>query len=287
MEFNDLKIFLAVASEGGFTAAARKVNCVQPNVTARVKKLEEELGVPLFYRKTREVSLTPHGRQFRKYAERIIRLAKEASFSLQSDQPAGPLAIGVTQTVASAYLPDILRLYHSRHPDVDLTVKTLFGRRFYNELLSQNLDYGLFEIPVNHPDLLTKHSWPQDLVIVSAPDYPFTEDSVTALVFSSSCPYRQVMMNAFQRDGIAIARQLKLLSVDTILACVMGGVGVSVLPKPLVEREYVKPFVKTWPITHDQGFATVCLLKQKDNIDTPQAVAFSQIVREVMDNVKA
>ena len=161
-----------MADEQGFTAAAKKLNFVQPNVTGRIKKLEEELGVQLFYRKNRKVSLTPYGRQFHGYAERIIRLSREAVRSLQSGTPSGPLSIGVTQTVASAYLPEILRVYHSRFPEVELTVRTIFHNSLHDCLLDHTVDYALVEIPVDHPELVIEHAWPQKLVIVSAPNYP-------------------------------------------------------------------------------------------------------------------
>jgi len=284
MELSDLKIFLAVADEGGFTAAARKVHCVQPNVTSRVKKLEEQLGVQLFYRNPRSVGLTPHGRQFYQHAERIVRLSREAVQAFQGDQPKGPLAIGITQTVASGYLPDILRPYHSRYPEVELTVKTLTDAMAPETLLSHGLDCALVEIPLNHPDLLTLSSWDQDLVVVSAQDYPLDrEGGVTALVFSSTCPYRQAMVAAFRREKITVARQLRLYNVDAILACAMGGVGVSVLPRRLVEREHIAPYVQVRPVDPADGTATIRLIRHRESIETQPARLFCEEVNRQMD----
>lgn len=284
MEISDLKIFMAVADEGGFTAAARKVHCVQPNVTSRIKKLEEELGVQLFYRTSRTVGLTPHGKRFYRHAEKIVRLSREAVFSFQDDQPRGPLSIGITQTVASGYLPDILRSYHARYPEVEVTVRTLTDRTVPGVLLNHNLDCALVEIPFNHPDLVSLAAWDQDLVVVSAPGYSLErDDGVTALVFSSTCPYRQAMTAAFQREQITIARQLKLYNVDAILACAMGGVGISVLPRRLVDRPHIAPFVRVRPVDPADGTATICLVRHRDSIEALPARLFFEEVKRMMD----
>lgn len=282
MELSDLRIFLAVADEGGFTAAANKVNCVQPNVTGRIKKLEEDLGVQLFYRQSRGVALTPHGRQFYAYAERITRLSLEARRSLQTERPMGPLSIGVTQTVACGYLPEILRTYHQRFPEVEITVRTLVGKSLPADLLDHSLDYSLLEIPISHPDLVTDRAWPQSLMLVAAPDYPLQGRGVTALVFSSTCPYRRAMLDAFRREQIAVSKQLTLLNVDAILACAMGGVGVSVLPRRLVDRDHIAPYVQTRPVAPEDGTATICMVRHRESVETPQRAAFSQVVQETM-----
>lgn len=280
MELSDFRIFLAVSSERGFTAAAKKLNCVQPNVTARIKKLEDELGVQLFYRSKNDVVLTPSGQQFYRYATRIARLSREASGALKNDF--GPLTIGVTQTVASAYLPEILQAYHARFPRADVTVRTLMGKGLLSDLLDYSVDYGLVEVPVNHSDMVHEHSWSQKLVIVSAPDYPLEGDEVTSLSFSSSCPYRQAMTDAFCYMSIVPLRNLKLLNVDTILACAMGGVGVTVLPKGLVDRKHIAPFVRVHDFPHSDDIATVNLVRHKDSVKTPQMAAFSQLVEATM-----
>lgn len=280
MELSDLRIFLAVTTERGFTAAAKKLNCVQPNVTARIKKLEEELGVQLFYRSKNDVILTPFGHQFHNYATRIVRLSREALQALKNEF--GPLTIGVTQTVASAYLPEILQTYHARFPRADVTVRTLLGKGLHNDLLDHSVDYGLLEIPVNHPDLMNECSWSQKLVIVTAPDYSIKSDDVTSLSFSTNCPYRQAMMDAFRYMRIVAMRNLKLLNVDTILASAMGGVGITVLPKSLVDREHIAPFVRIYDFPHRADIATINLVRHKESVNTPQMAAFSQVVKETM-----
>ena len=94
------------------------------------------------------------------------------------------------------------------------------------------------------------------------------------------------MLDAFRRENIVVARQLKLLNVDAILACAMGGVGVTVLPKRLVSRDHIAPFVHIRSIAWEDGNTSITLVRHKECTDTPQALAFCQVVRETMETLQ-
>src|SRR5215207_8007114 len=102
MELADLATFEAVARRGNMTRAADDLATVQSNVTARIQQLEQELGVPLFYRHSRGVTLTRAGEQLVPYAERVRQLVEEARRRLRdADQPSGPLHVGSLESTAA------------------------------------------------------------------------------------------------------------------------------------------------------------------------------------------
>lgn len=283
MEISDLKTFLAVADEGGFTAAARKLCCVQPNVTSRIKKLEEELGVQLFHRNSRHVEQTLYGRQFYHHAEKIVRLSREAALSFQDESPRGPLSLGVTETVASGYLPSLLQSFQQICPDVELTVQTMESRALPDALLNHSLDIAFAELPVTHSSLKTADYWTQNLVLASSKTYkPAAEKGVTALAFSSNCPYRDVMFAALKRQNIAVDRQLHLYNTNTLLACIMGGVGMGVVPACLVERAHIAPYVDTLPISEQDGTAIISMITHRESVETAAVRAFKENARAMM-----
>ena len=109
MDINELKIFRAVAHKGSISRAAEELHYVQSNVTARIRQLEERLGTALFHRKSKGVALTAAGHLLLDYAERIIRLVREAEEAL-SDQgePKGRLVIGSMETTTAVRLPPLL-----------------------------------------------------------------------------------------------------------------------------------------------------------------------------------
>src|SRR5262249_29394693 len=99
MELSDLHTFRTVARYGGITRAAAELNTVQSNVTTRIRALESEIGVPLFERHARGMTLTDAGRRLLPYAERLSALSREALNVARDDgTPKGPLAIGSMET---------------------------------------------------------------------------------------------------------------------------------------------------------------------------------------------
>ena len=95
MDVDDLKVFEAVARVGSLSRASRELHTVQSNVTARIRRLEEELGVPLFERHSRGVHLTSAGRRLLPYSLESARLLTEARRAVEdSPEPHGTLVIG-------------------------------------------------------------------------------------------------------------------------------------------------------------------------------------------------
>jgi len=283
MEISDLKTFLAVADEGGFTAAARKLCCVQPNVTSRIKRLEEELGVQLFHRNSRHVEQTLYGREFYPHAEKIVRLSREAALSFQDESPRGPLSLGVTQTVASGYLPALLCSFQKMCPDVELTVQTMESRALPDALLNHSLDIAFAELPVTHSSIVTADFWTQNLVLASSKSYDrASEKGVTALAFSAACPYSDAMFAALKRHKIPVARQLNLYNTDTVLACIMGGIGMSVVPACMVQRPHIAPYVETLPVDEQDGLAHISMITHRDSIETAVVRTFKENASAVM-----
>jgi len=125
LQLRSLRLFLAVARLGSFVAAASRENTVQSNVTAHVKKLEAELGVRLFDRRSGDLWLTPAGRRLLGQAEAICRLHDDAVDELTGrGAPRGTLRIGTMETTAAVRLPPVLTAFHRTHPEVDVVLST-------------------------------------------------------------------------------------------------------------------------------------------------------------------
>jgi len=124
LELSDLALFKTVAEAGGVTRAAHRLHRVQSNVTARVKRLEAHLGVPLFVRARRGMSLTPEGRRLLDYADRLLALAEEAQADVGDRSPRGRLLIGAMESTAAVHLPRLLSTLHARYPALEVQLVT-------------------------------------------------------------------------------------------------------------------------------------------------------------------
>ena len=123
MDVDDLRILAAVAKHGSMNRAAVDLHLVQSSVTARIRLLEEELGVRLFVRHSRGVRLSEAGTRLLSYSGRINTLLSEAITAVKEDGiPKGSLKIGSTEPTVSMRLPQIVAEYASEYPAVALTV---------------------------------------------------------------------------------------------------------------------------------------------------------------------
>lgn len=140
-----LHTFIAVAEEKHFGRAARRLHLSQPPVSQRVRQLEEELGVQLFIRSTRQVSLTQAGRELYRRALQLMQdaAAAEAALKRFGSGEQGNLHIGFTRTVASQLLPRLLAYYHEHQPDVNLLLHEDWSAQLTGLVLQEKLDIAL------------------------------------------------------------------------------------------------------------------------------------------------
>ena len=125
MNAADLRVFEAVARLGGMNKAALELNTVQSNVTARIKALEGQLGVSVFDRTNRGVSLTDAGRRLLPYALRVAHLLEDAKrAALDDGNPAGPLTVGSLETTAALDLSPVIAAFVEAYPAAGLSLRT-------------------------------------------------------------------------------------------------------------------------------------------------------------------
>jgi DNA-binding transcriptional LysR family regulator len=124
MELRQLEHFLAVVEEGTFTRAAERLFLTQPAVSLSIKKLEEEIGSPLFARDVHDLSLTEAGRVLADYSRRMLRLRDDATREMArlGSMTAGSLTVAAHEAAAVYLLPVALRTYVQKFPDIKVGI---------------------------------------------------------------------------------------------------------------------------------------------------------------------
>lgn len=235
MELIALRTFQAVVEEGGILAASRKLNTVQSNVTSRIRRLEEELGAELFFRKGRGLELAPSGRVLLDYARRMLLLERETSAAVkQAGEAAGELRIGAMETFAALHLPNALKVVRAEHPRVELRVFTDTSARLIERVLAHKLDCAFVAGPVIHPGLDFDELAVEELVQVHARGAnPVLQPLI---LFREGCAYRSRAL-AWQRAiGHAMADAMEFGTLEGILGCVAVGLGWTLMPRRVVEQ---------------------------------------------------
>jgi DNA-binding transcriptional LysR family regulator len=241
MDAADLRVFEAVARLGGMNRAAGELNTVQSNVTARIRALEEELGAALFRRHSRGVALTDAGRRLLPYAMRILRLFDEAERAVEDDgAPKGPLTIGSLETTAAQRLSPVIAAFGTRYPSVNLVLKTGTNASLVDAVLRFQMEGAFVCGPVNHFDLTHEAIFTEELVLATAARFKHFEDVIgngdfKILVKGPGCSYRQRLEDLLARRGIIGFSRLEFGTLEAIIGCVSAGLGVTLLPRSVLE----------------------------------------------------
>jgi DNA-binding transcriptional LysR family regulator len=261
MEFQDLSTFSAVARCGGITRAASELGTVQSNVTSRIKALEAEVGIPLFDRHSRGMTMTAAGRRLLPYVERLAILSREAMAAARDDGvPKGPLAIGSMETTAAVRLPAVLARFHRDFSAVQLMLRTAPTTALVEAVLDGTLDGAFVCGPIDHPDLAVATAFREELVLVTASRWTSLvalrkgtpKAGPSALVFRIGCSYRQRLEQVFAQFGWPCASRLEFGTLDGILGCVAADVGVTLLPRAVVERSGLNGSIRAHSLNNSQ-----------------------------------
>ncbi|PKO94425.1 MAG: transcriptional regulator [Betaproteobacteria bacterium HGW-Betaproteobacteria-10] len=235
MELVALRTFQTVVEEGGILAASRKLNTVQSNVTGRIRRLEEELGAPLFFRQGRGLELAPSGRVLLDYARRMLRLERETMAAVrQVGESEGELRIGTMETFAALHLPGALKIVRSQHPRLELRVTTNTSAQLIENVLNHKLDCAFVAGPLTHPALVFDELVIEELVQISARGADPVQQPL--ILFREGCAYRSRALAWQRTTGHVIADAMEFGTLEGILGCVAVGLGWTLMPRRVVEQ---------------------------------------------------
>lgn len=254
MDLMDLNVFRNVVEAGGVTKAAARLGRVQSNVTARIRKLEEDLDVPLFERDGRGVRLAPAGMVLLPYAERLLEMAREAREAVRGGALSGTLRLGAMESTAAARLPGPLAAFHRRHPDITLELRTGHTRLLVTQVLAGELDAALVAGPVQDPRLEARPVFVEDLLVAMPADgTEIGTRALSLLVFQPGCSYRRVLEDWVAAHGVVPDRLVEMNSYHAILGCVTAGMGIALVPASLVEGYPGRDGLRLVPLPAETG----------------------------------
>ncbi len=235
MELLALKTFQAVVEEGGILAASRRLNTVQSNVTGRIRRLEEELGTDLFFRKGRNLELAPSGKVLLDYTRRMLMLERQTAAAVrQVGENVGELRIGAMETFAALHLPRALKAVRSQHPGMELRVSTDTSAALADKVIHHKLDCAFIAGPVNHPELIFEPLVVEELVLVHATGVDPV--NLPLILFREGCAYRARALSWQRMQGHAVADAMEFGTLEGILGCVSVGLGWTLMPRRVVEQ---------------------------------------------------
>src|ERR671939_41340 len=174
MELHQLAYFESVSRHLHFTRAADELNVAQPSVSQQIRKLEAELGTPLFHRMKRRVALTEAGQTFLPHARAVLQRLEEARLEVQelSGLRKGSLAVGAPPSVGTHLLPKALAAFSREHPGISMTFREGGSRTLVKLLEDGELDLAVVIQPIKHSVLETLPLLEEELLLAVPLGHP-------------------------------------------------------------------------------------------------------------------
>lgn len=266
MDLKRLKTFVRAAGTLNLSEAARQIHRTQSSVTEQIQALEADVGVALFDRSNRKLALTAAGACLLDYAHRLIDLADEARDAVlaAAGSPCRTLEVGGIETIAAAFLPDVVARMAAVHPDIAVRVTVAQTSELHTKVRDGTLDAVLFfGTRTPDDDVACSVITQAPLVLIAPTGHPLATRASAGhgdvaherfLVTGRGCAYRRIFEAAFRSsvDGEPVIAG-EFDSVAAIVRLVERGLGCAIVPRMVPALADARVAIVPW---HGEG-ATV------------------------------
>ena len=251
MNLRDLKYLVALAEHKHFGRAAAACFVSQPTLSTQIKKLEEELGVPLVERAPRKVMLTPTGREAAARARGIVAEVEQLREAARRsrDPEAGTVRLGIFPTLGPYLLPHVVPAIRARFPQLELLLVEEKSDVLLTQLRNGQLDAALLALPLHDEQLHTEFLFEEPFVLAAPEGHPLAAhatlrmadlaDQRLLLLQDGHC-LRDQALDVCHLAGALEKSEFQATSLETLRQMVAANVGVTLLPmlavKPPVAR---------------------------------------------------
>ena len=247
MEFHDLEVFTVVTKEKSFSKAARKLFRTQPAVSLSIRRIEDEIGWPVFDRSTKEPSLTDTGVLLYEYAEKLLNLRNQIRPKIEElrNVETGRIRIGANE-IGAIFLLSKIAEYRKRHPKVKIEVIRSQSKEIPYDIQNRSLDLGIVSYDVREPDLVATTVYEDRLCLVVYPTHPLAKQKQVPLkrlgeeVFAAhnvDSKFRSKIIQIFERHGIPLQMPVELPTIESIKKFVQMKQALALVPKMCIQSE--------------------------------------------------
>ena len=247
INFKLIGTFLSVAQNESFRRAAEETNRSLPAVSMQVKQLEEQLGVALFQRTTRKVTLTQEGEQLLISARKALAELEVGLSHIQhaADVQQGHLSFACVPTIASTRLPAILTAFAKKYPGISVHVRELTNQDLLEAVRRREVDFAIGPVPEKKGELEFAPIFVDDYCAMLPRGYQDNGrasislrelSKLPLLKLSSSTAFRDHVDNALKANGLSHESNYEFMQVTTLVAMAEAGLGIALLPRVALPR---------------------------------------------------
>ncbi len=284
----ELHLFQLVAETGSFTKAGQRAGLTQSAITRQISGMEQRLGVLLFERTTRQVSLTPAGKSLHKKSAPILDATSAALHHLQHEFNLVPktLRVGMARSIGLAYLPGFFFAFQRKFPEVQIQVVQLTSREILDAVEAKNLDAGLLCPPPRlSRGLQITHQFNDEFTFIAPPRFQLSEnlartnlktlkknlDGQRWLMIDRESNTGKQLRHWLEEQNWRIEPAMELDSFDVIVNLVSLGLGVSIVPHRVLPIYEQRRAVKRISMAH--RFSRELVVVVRKNRQPPRHLA--------------
>jgi DNA-binding transcriptional LysR family regulator len=291
MEMTQLEFFLQVVAEGSFSKAAERVGRTQPAVSIAVRRLEEEVGAPLFDRSQKTPTLTEAGAVIQDYARRILSLRDQARGAVSELRALrrGLVRVGANESTSLYLLPQVILAFRDRHPEVKVEIYRHHSERLPREVLQGNVDFAVLAFEPEDRDLDSFCVLRDELALILNPAHPLSSREEVTVEELGGEPFlahnvrtgsRNRVVEAFAEHHTPLNITLELATVETIKRFVLLNVGLAFVPRMCVREELERGALASVPVRGLSYARTLWVTHRRNATFSHAAAAFLSVLRQ-------
>jgi DNA-binding transcriptional LysR family regulator len=266
-----LRVFEAVARNLSFSRASRELHLTQPGISMQVKKLEEQVGLPLFERIGKKTFLTEAGAELHRHSRVVAQQLRDAEEALAARKglTQGRLHITMVST-AKYFAPPLLARFLKQHPGVSVKLSANNRETVLRQLADNEVDFAIMGRPPQRMETVAEAFARHPHVIIAAPDHPLAGKRriplerlarETFLIREPGSGTRGLLERLFAERGLPLNVSMEIASNETIKQAVIAGMGISFISRHTIELELKTrrlvvldlqglPIVRDWHVVH-------------------------------------
>ncbi len=290
MNLRDLNYLVSLADYGHFGKAAEMCFVSQPTLSMQIKKIEQELGVPLLERSHKSVLLTEVGKKVVAHAREILQHAGQIReiAKLAQDPEAGEIKLGIIPTLAPYFLPYVISPITQAFPKLALYLFEEQTAQIISKLQQGNLDAGILTLPVAGTEFTSMQLFDEAFMLAVPKGHPLAKQKKikqTALVGmklllleEGHCLRDQALAVCSQVNALE-NRSFRATSLETLRHMVTAGMGTTLLPELACREDANLSYI---PFNSPQPARTIGVVWRNSSIKTKLLTQLVSLIREIM-----
>src|SRR5216684_5596978 len=289
MDINQLEVFLGVATEKSFSRAAEALHRTQPAVSQAIRRLENELGEPLFDRSSKDGTLTAAGRVLLDFSQQMLNLRQHAHSAIRElrDLHRGKLSLGANEYTVMSLLR-LIPIFRARHPHIKIEVKRSLASRIPGEIIGRDVEIGVVSFKPSDPAIKSVPVATDELALVVSPDHPLAGKKIVSvrelgaeafIAHNVPSPYREKVIKTFEKHRTPLNISMEMPTLEAIKRLVERGLGVALIPRLAAQTEIERKQLAGLAVKEMRLERRVHLIYRKGATLSHAAKAFLRVAR--------